>query len=160
MIEEGTFWVPTLSTYRKLGPYWDKQPSTLHQRFIERHRSSFERARAAGVTIAFGTDVGSFPHGEQRYEFELLVEYGMTPMEALTAATRTAAALLRRDGELGTLATGAVADVVAVSGDPTVDIHAVNETVLVVRDGVVRFDPMGVLRAGPDHLADSAILAS
>lgn len=156
MVEEGTFWVPTLSTYRKLGPYWDKQPSELHQRFIERHRFSFERARAAGVAIAFGTDVGSFPHGEQRYEFELLVEYGMTPMEALRAATRTAASLLRRDGEVGTLAVGAVADIVAVAGDPTVDIGAVNATVLVVRDGVVRFDPTGVLLAHAEKQAASA----
>ena len=148
--------MPTLSTYRKLGPYWDKQPSELHQRFIERHRFSFERARAAGVAIAFGTDVGSFPHGEQRYEFELLVEYGMTPMEALRAATRTAASLLRRDGEVGTLAVGAVADIVAVAGDPTVDIGAVNATVLVVRDGVVRFDPTGVLLAHAEKQAASA----
>ena len=118
MVEEGTYWVPTLSTYRKLGPYWEKQPAEFHQRFVERHRSSFERAWAAGVKIAFGTDVGSFPHGEQRYEFELLVEYGMTPVEALTTATSTAASLLRRAGELGTLTAGAVADLVAVAVIP------------------------------------------
>lgn len=156
MVEEGTYWVPTLSTYRKLGPYWEKQPAEFHQRFVERHRSSFERAWAAGVKIAFGTDVGSFPHGEQRYEFELLVEYGMTPVEALTTATSTAAALLRRAGELGTLTAGAVADLVAVSGDPTTDISAINNTVLVVRDGIVQFDPAGLLRSNSDQRLPTA----
>lgn len=143
MVEHGTFWVPTLSTYMKPGPYWDKQSSDFHQRFVGRHRDALALARQAGVRIAYGTDVGSFPHGEQLYEFRLLVEDGMSPLEALRCATTVAAQLLRREGSIGTLRPGACADVVAVAGDPLADIAAMDEVTFVARAGRVMRDDAG-----------------
>jgi imidazolonepropionase-like amidohydrolase len=98
---------------------------------------AFRRALAAGVTIGSGSDAGVFPHGQNARELELMVENGMTPQRALIAATGTDAALLDQQGQIGVIAAGAQADLVAVEGDPTQDIHALRNVVLVVQHGVV-----------------------
>ena len=149
MVEHGTYWVPTLSTYAKPGPYWEKQSTEFHDRFVGRHRSALQRAREAGVRIAHGTDVGSFPHGEQLYELGLLVEYGMTPREALRSATTTAASLLRQDGVIGTLRIGAAADLIAVEGDPLSDIAAIKSVRFVARSGQILRDDSGAADGHP-----------
>ena len=79
---------------------------------------SFRRAVQAGVKIAMGTDSGVTPHGENLKELTLMVEGGMTPLEALTATTKTAAELMGLDADLGTVETGKLADLVVVEGDP------------------------------------------
>ena len=96
---------------------------------------SFRRAAAAGVRIAFGTDSAVSPHGRNAHEFELMVQGGMTPAAALKAATKTAAELLGRDAEIGTIAPGKVADLVAVPGDPLRDISVVLRPVAVFQAG-------------------------
>jgi imidazolonepropionase-like amidohydrolase len=103
--------------------------------------AAFRRAIAAGVTIANGSDAGVFPHGQNARELELMVEHGMTPLRALIAATSTNARLLDREGQLGVIAVGAEADLVAVAGDPTRDIGALRNIALVMHRGVVVRDP-------------------
>ena len=85
---------------------------------MEAHQDSFRRAVAAGVKIAMGTDTGVTPHGENLQELTLMVEGGMSPLEALTATTRTAAELMGLDDRLGTIEPGKVADLVVAEGDP------------------------------------------
>jgi len=104
-----------------------------------KHRS-FRALLAAGVPICNGSDVGAFPHGENARELDALVEYGMTPVQALQAATVVdARALHLRDR--GMIAEGLLADLVAVGGDPTRDIRAVQHVLMVVKDGVIVYLP-------------------
>jgi imidazolonepropionase-like amidohydrolase len=102
-------------------------------------RASFKRALAAGVPIVLGTDAGGFPWDKlnQAEEFRRYVALGMTPWQALRSATVVAAALLGQEGELGTLAPGARADLVAMRDDPLKDITATERVTFVMKDGVV-----------------------
>jgi imidazolonepropionase-like amidohydrolase len=125
----GTYWVPTMITYYK------RQHTEFEKRFVASHKRVFQRALALGVKIGFGTDVGSFPFGEQNQEFELMVEYGMKPIDAIRAATTTAAEILRMSGEVGTLNPNATADLIAVDGNPDVDIAAIKRVRFVMADG-------------------------
>jgi len=89
------------------------------------------------VRIAFGTDAAVYPHGMNAKEFEYMVAAGMPPMFAIQAATTHAAQLLRHDKELGSLAPGKLADVVAVPGDPLADITVLQKVSFVMKDGKV-----------------------
>ena len=104
-------------------------------------RDGFEAAVAAGVRIAFGTDAGVFPHGENARQLACYVRHGLTPAQALLSATGWAAELLGLQDEIGRLATGLAADVVAVPGDPTVDVTGCERPALVVRAGRVVVGP-------------------
>jgi imidazolonepropionase-like amidohydrolase len=130
-VKMGTYWVPTMITYYK------RQTTDFEKRFVESHRRVFQRALVLGVKIGFGTDVGSFPFGEQNQEFELMVQYGMKPIDAIRTATTTAAEVLRMDGEIGTLAPNATADIIAVEGNPDSDIGAIRRVRFVMADGRV-----------------------
>jgi imidazolonepropionase-like amidohydrolase len=93
---------------------------------------------AAGVPICNGSDVGAFPHGENARELEALVEYGLTPVQALQSATIVDAKALHLQ-DRGVIAGGLLADLVAVEGDPTRDIRVLRHVLIVVKDGVVVF---------------------
>ena len=147
MREKGTYWVPT-----NMAGEWVARKAEEKGYFPEivrpkaaaigpQIRDTFRKAYAAGVKIAFGTDSGVSPHGENAHEFELMVEGGMPPMEAIQAATLTAAKLLRIDDRLGTIEAKKVADVVAVKGNPLDDIAALREVVFVMKEGVVFRSP-------------------
>jgi len=104
-------------------------------------QATFTRAYKAGVKIAFGTDAGVFPHGENAKEFAFMVEAGMPPLEAIRAATLSAASLLDQSATLGSLEPGYSADIVAVKGDPLRDITLLQQMQFVMKDGVVYKQP-------------------
>jgi imidazolonepropionase-like amidohydrolase len=98
---------------------------------------SLRLAHGRGVKIAFGTDAGVSKHGRNADEFELMVEHGMSPMDALVAATVNAADLLGLKDEIGTLEAGKAADIIAVDGDPLTDVRALKRVAFVMREGRV-----------------------
>jgi imidazolonepropionase-like amidohydrolase len=101
------------------------------------HAQEFKKQLAAGVPMAVGSDVGPFPHGTQAREFELMVQYGMSPTAVLQADLLNGAKLLGWEGQIGALKPGYFADVIAVPGDPTKDISAVTKVSFVMKGGVV-----------------------
>jgi len=100
-------------------------------------QGTFARAYKAGVKIAFGTDTGVSPHGQNAREFEYMVEAGMPPLEAIRAATLNAATVMGWDDRLGVVEPGKLADVIAVPGDPRQDISTMSRVNFVMKDGVV-----------------------
>ena len=138
MLKQGTWYVPTLAVYYK---DWDPADTPSGQRDRKRtavHAVSFAKALKAGVKIAFGTDVGGFPWSEPiAQEFTREVELGMTPMQAIQSATVKAADLLGMAGEIGVIAPGAYADLMAVRGDPLADVAALEKPEFVMTRGRV-----------------------
>ena len=137
MVEQGTWLVPTL-----LVPVWSRENGRAQPKFdldatIEAHGDSFRRAAVAGVRIAMGTDCGIVPHGVNLRELELMAERGLSPAQALLAATSSAAALLGIGDSVGTIEPGKRADLVVVDGDP-LDLHDLRARVAAVyQDGLL-----------------------
>lgn len=100
-------------------------------------RDNFRKAHAAGVKLVFGTDAGVMPHGTAGGQFRVMVQYGMTPMEAIQAATREAALALGREKDVGAIAVGRYADIVAVGGDPLADVGELADVDAVIKGGVL-----------------------
>jgi imidazolonepropionase-like amidohydrolase len=100
-------------------------------------RDNFRKAVAAGVKMSFGTDAGVCPYGTAGKQFALMVQYGMTPMQAIQSATSSAADLLGHSGEIGSIKPGKYADIIAVSGDPLADIHELENVRFVMKDGKI-----------------------
>ena len=138
MVKQGTWYVPTLAPY-----YYNWEPENTpagrrDRKRVEVHGPSFRKALQAGVKIAYGTDAGGFLWTDsEAQEFAREVEFGMTPMQAIQSATSKAAELLGREGELGVIAPGALADVVAVEGDPLKDVKVLEHVRFVMKDGKV-----------------------
>ncbi|KJC64797.1 metal-dependent hydrolase family protein [Agreia bicolorata] len=125
MIERGTVLVPTLSTLtREVSSNAAPWVRAKRQKTIERAGERLRAAISAGVTVALGTDAGIVTHGGNLRELGLLVDFGLTPMQAILAGTANAARLNRLDDEVGTIEVGKRADLVATSVDPLLDIHA------------------------------------
>jgi imidazolonepropionase-like amidohydrolase len=138
MVRQGTWYCPTMSVY-----YNDQAPADtpLGKRDRKRvavHGPSLQKAMKAGVRIVFGTDVGGFPWTQSiAQEFPHLVEFGMTPMAAIQSATSRAAEMLGMSGQLGVVAPGAYADIIAVPGDPLKDVKELERVSFVMKDGKV-----------------------
>lgn len=143
MIEMGTYYVPTISAGKYVVEKADV-PGFFPPVVVPKAKAvgpqiqdTFAKAYAKGVKIAFGTDAGVFPHGDNGKEFIYLVEAGMPAMEAIKSATITASQLLRIDDKFGTIEEGKMADIVAVDGDPINDINAMTKVTFVMKDGKV-----------------------
>jgi imidazolonepropionase-like amidohydrolase len=145
MKERGTYLVADiynddyiLSEYKRLN-YPDKILEKERQ-IGKAQRESFRRAVRAGVKIAFGSDAGVYPHGWNGKQFAFMVKYGLTPMQAIQAATSSAADLLGWSDRVGAVAPGLFADLVAVEGDPLADITRLERVSFVMKGGVVYKD--------------------
>lgn len=136
MKERGVVLVPTVAAGDAVLQYggWKKGTGPEPARIASK-RASVKAAIEAGVTIANGSDVGVFTHGTNARELVLMVEYGLTPTQALVSATSAAAKVLDMGDRLGTIAPGMLADLVAVDGDPTKEIDAIERVRLVIKDG-------------------------
>jgi len=100
-------------------------------------RENFRRAMLAGARMAFGTDAGVYPHGDNARQFAVMTEYGMKPIDAIRTATANAAELLGRGQELGVIGQGSFADVIAVAGDPRTDVKLLEHVKFVMKNGRV-----------------------
>ena len=100
-------------------------------------RDNFRKAHKAGVRMVFGSDAGVMPHGLVGGQFKIMVQYGMTPLEAIQAATRNAAQALTREKDVGAIAVGRYADIIAVDGDPLTDVRQLESVDAVVKGGVL-----------------------
>lgn len=148
MIDRDVYLVPTLVAPQDVVDAAQAIPGKLPAYAIEKaksviedHRKSFRMAVEAGVRIAMGTDSGVGPHGGNARELAFMAKYGgMSPMQAIVASTRSAAELLRIDGDTGTLAAGKYADVLLVDGDPLSDLGVLtlpDKVMMVVKRGAV-----------------------
>ena len=147
MVEHGTWLVPTLFAGWSVGS--PEAAAHLPPWMAEKGRSAWEAMQRSirlavqgGVKIALGTDAGVDPHGQNAREFELLVTVGgMTPMQAIQAGTLNAATLLGMERDVGSVAAGKLADLVAVRGDPLADITALQHPAFVMKGGEVVLAP-------------------
>jgi len=147
MKEHGTWLVPTVSAGEfvaekaKLPDFFPAAIRPKAAAIGPQIQGTLRRAYEAGVKIAFGTDTGVSPHGQNAHEFELMVGAGMPAAVAIQAATVRAAELLKREKDLGSLAAGRYADVIAVDGDPVADVARLKAVAFVMKGGTVYKQP-------------------
>ncbi len=138
MVRQGTWYCPTLAVYYDGWAPADTPAGRLDRKRAEVHGPSFQKALRAGVKIVFGTDIGGISWSEPiAQEFPRMVELGMSPRDAIRAATTSAAEMLGMSGQIGVIASGAYADIVAVAGDPLADISVLKGIAFVMKDGKV-----------------------
>jgi imidazolonepropionase-like amidohydrolase len=143
MKQKGTFYVPTITAGRFVGEQ-AKVPGYYHPLVVPKAleigpqiQETFKKAYAKGVKIAFGTDAGVFPHGENGKEFTYMVEAGMPAMEAIKSATVVSAGILGMSDKIGTIEAGKFADIVATDENPLKNIKTMETVSFVMKDGVV-----------------------
>lgn len=142
MVEKGTYYVPTITAgmfvaeKAEVPGYYPEIVVPKAREIGPQIVNTFAKAYAYGVNIAFGTDAGVFPHGENAREFGFMVEGGMPPMEVMKSATSVAAKVLGMEDQLGSVAPGKLADLVAVPGNPLQDITLTEQVEFVMKDGV------------------------
>ncbi|MDQ1613694.1 MAG: hypothetical protein QOG00_3625 [Pyrinomonadaceae bacterium] len=143
MKAKGTFLVPTLMAPYNLrekldrGLYMPPNVEAKARAAISSIQGMFRKAVSKGVRIAFGTDAAVYPHGRNAEEFHLMVELGMRPVDALRAATSVNAELFGLSDQLGTIAPGKLADIIAVPGDPLRDIRETEKVFFIMKEGIV-----------------------
>jgi imidazolonepropionase-like amidohydrolase len=143
MKQYGTFLVPTIIAGKstadsaKIPGYYSDIVTPKALATGPQIQATFAKAYKAGVKIAFGTDAGVYPHGKNWMEFGYMIEAGMPAMEAIKAATISAAELLGQKDVLGSIEVGKWADIVAVDGDPLKDAKVFGKVVFVMKGGVV-----------------------
>lgn len=138
MKEHNVTFIPTLAATEMIAQYrgWVKG-KTEEPEGVARKKKAFREALAGGVTLGMGGDVGVFAHGENVLEMELMVEYGMKPVDALKAATRVNAKAFHLEGQVGSIKAGLKADLLIVTGDPSKTISDLRKVMYVMKDGIV-----------------------
>jgi imidazolonepropionase-like amidohydrolase len=143
MKEKGIFYVPTITAGKFVGEQ-AKTPGYYHPLVVPKAleigpmiQETFKKAYRRGVKIAFGTDAGVYPHGENAREFGFMVEAGMPVMEAIRSATVVNASILGLSAQLGTLEAGKLADVVATDENPLENVHTLENVTFVMKEGVI-----------------------
>jgi imidazolonepropionase-like amidohydrolase len=138
MVKQGTWYCPTLAAYYHDWAPADTPNGQRDRKRVSEHGVSLQKAVKAGVKIVFGTDMGGIPWTEPiAQEFPRMTEFGMSPAEVLRSATSRAAEMLGMVGEIGVIAPGAYADIIAVNGDPLRDINVLGDVKFVMKDGGV-----------------------
>ncbi len=136
MAAKGIYYVPTIYVGEYVAQGGPTEGSPVWVTMLKIHEDTFHRAMQAGVKIAFGTDAGGFDwRMNPAKEFASMVKYGMTPVQAIRAATATASELLGMQDKVGTVEAGKLADIVAVPGDPLSDINTMEKVDFVMKGG-------------------------
>ncbi len=137
MKQHGTYLVPTLETRECVGSNYPPEFVAKSRQTMSSQLQNFRKAVEAGVKIAFGTDIGVCPFGKNGREFNLMVQNGMTPMQAIQAATVAGADLLGIADKLGSIRPGKLADLVAVRGDPLTNVRLLEDVRFVMKQGEI-----------------------
>ncbi len=138
MVANGVYWCPTIHVMFWVSEGRAAEGNDIFSKLLANMPIVFKKALKAGVKITFGTDAGGFAWTEnQAQEFSHMVEWGMTPLEAIRSATLVAAELLEMPGRLGEISPGSFADIVAVKGDPLTEISVLEHVQFVMKNGVV-----------------------
>ncbi len=116
---------------------WPKETLRKNRDTTGTQREVFKKAVKMGVTVAYGTDSGVYPHGDNARQFPYMVRYGMTPMQAIRSATIVAAGVLGWSDKVGSIAPGKYADMIAIDGDPLTDIGAMTQAKIVMKGGKI-----------------------
>ena len=143
MHEKGVALCPTLAAGEAIAEYylnWKKGIDPEPARIINK-RKSFQAALKAGVTICMGGDVGVFPHGDNAREMEMMVEYGMKPIDVLRSATSVNADVFGYADKIGRIKKGLFADIIAVQGDPSISIHDIRNNIFIIKNGKIYREP-------------------
>ena len=144
MVEKGIYWCPTIYVNAWVAEGRAAAGNSINKVFAEILPTTFNKAVKAGVKIALGTDAGGYAWTEnEAKELSFMVKWGMTPMQAIQAATTVPAELLDMKGKIGEIAPGAFADIVAVKDDPLKDISVLEHVGFVMKDGKVYKNQLG-----------------
>lgn len=143
MKEKGIALCPTLAAGDAIEQYrgWKKGTMAEPARLLAK-RKNFELALQAGVTICMGGDVGVYPHGDNAREMEMMVDYGMSPIDVLRSSTSINANVFGYADKIGSIAKGLKADLIAVEGDPSINIQAIRKIQMVIKNGIVYKTPL------------------
>ena len=143
MADQGIYLVPTLTVFTFHAAQGNRYAQAEAKGFRQQHIDTVQKALSAGVRVVAGTDAGAWEHGNNAKELELLVDAGMTPMQALVAGTGWAGACLDMEDRIGTVETGKLADLIVVAGDPSADVTVLQDKErirLVMKEGRIFLD--------------------